>query len=165
MLRTVFNRNGPLEVDMAKASFKTTLLAAGKTATGIEVPKEVVETLGSGQRPAVRATINGYTYRSTVAVMGGRFMLGVSADVRSKANVAAGDKLDVVLELDTEKRTFPAPPELKKVLAKDRSMKKAYDALSFSRQRAIAEPIASAKTDVTRKKHLARAVEELTAKL
>ena len=149
---------------MATASFKTTLLAAGKTATGIEVPKKVVEALGSGQRPAVRATINGYTYRSTVAVMGGKFMLGLSADVRAKAGVAAGDRLDVVLELDTERRTFPAPPELKKVFAKDRSTKKVYDSLSFSRQRAIAGPIASAKTDVTRKKHLARAVEALTAK-
>jgi hypothetical protein len=151
-------------VEVAKTSFKTTLLAAGKTATGIEVPKDIVEALGSGQRPAVRATINGYTYRSTVAVMGGRFMLGVSADVRAKAGVAAGDRLDVVLEIDTDKRTFPAPPELKKLFAQDRSTKKVYDSLSFSRQRAIAEPIASAKTDATRNKHLARAVEMLTSK-
>jgi hypothetical protein len=151
-----------MEVQMAKLSFETTLLAAGKTATGIEVPSEVVEALGSGRRPAVRVTINGYTYHSTVAVMGGKFMLGVSADVRSKAGLTAGDQLGVVLELDTERRTYPAPAELRKVFSKDKSAKKTYDSLSFSRQRAIAEPIASAKTDATREKHLARAVEALT---
>ncbi len=58
--------------------FRTRILPAGKTAAGIEVPAKVVAALGSSKRPPVRATINGFTYRSTVAVMGGKFMLGVS---------------------------------------------------------------------------------------
>jgi len=49
----------------------------------------------------VRATINGYTYRSSVAPMSGAFMLGISSEVREQAGVAAGDRLDVELELDT----------------------------------------------------------------
>ncbi|MEA2844373.1 MAG: hypothetical protein QOJ69_2044, partial [Actinomycetota bacterium] len=91
--------------------FRTTLELGGKTATGIRVPDEVVEGLGSGKRPPVRVTINGHTYRSTVAVMGGAFMVGVSAEERSKAGVAAGDEVDVDIELDTEPREVVVPPD------------------------------------------------------
>ena len=70
--------------------FRTKILQSGKTATGIEVPAKVVAALGSSKRPPVRATIKGYTYRSTVAVMGGTFMLGVSDEVRKAAGVAGG---------------------------------------------------------------------------
>jgi len=70
--------------------FRTTLLQGDKTATGIEIPPQIVERLGSSKRPPVRVTINGYTYRSTIAVMGGKFMLGVSADVRKAAGVSGG---------------------------------------------------------------------------
>ena len=72
------------------ARFHTTILQAGKTATGIRIPPEVIEGLGSGKRPAVRVTINGHTYRSTVAPLGGVFMLPVSAEHRASAGVAAG---------------------------------------------------------------------------
>src|SRR5207342_3300470 len=75
--------------------FRATVEQSGKTATGIEVPAEVVAALGSSRKPPVRVTINDYTYRSTVATMGGRFMVGVSADVRAAAGVAAGDVVDV----------------------------------------------------------------------
>ncbi len=68
--------------------FRTTIEQNGKTATGIPVPDEVVEALGSGKRPAVTITINGYTYRNTIAVMGGVFMVGVSAEHRAGAGVA-----------------------------------------------------------------------------
>ena len=61
---------------------------AGKTAAGIEVPAEVVTALGQGKKPPVRVTIKGYTYRSTVATVGGRFMVGVSNEVRASAGVA-----------------------------------------------------------------------------
>lgn len=81
--------------------FRATVKQSGKTATGIEVPPEVVEGLGSGKRPAVSVTIGGYTYRSTVASMGGVFMLPLSAEHRSGAGVSAGDEVDVDVELDT----------------------------------------------------------------
>src|SRR5882672_11345273 len=89
--------------------FRTTILQAGKTATGIQVPDEIIEKLGSGKRPAVRITINGYTYRSTVAVMGGRFMVGVNAENREKAKVAGGEEVDVDIDLDTEPREVTLP--------------------------------------------------------
>src|SRR6266545_3193018 len=87
-----------------KAKFRAKLLTAGKTATGMEVPTKVVEGLGAGKRPPVRVTINGFTYRSTVAVYGGKYLVGVSAENREGAGVAAGDVLDVEIELDTAPR-------------------------------------------------------------
>jgi hypothetical protein len=89
--------------------FRATVELGGKTATGVEVPQDVVEGLRSGKRPAVRVTINGYTYRSSVGSMGGRFMLGISAEVRTGAGVQAGDEVDIDVELDTEPREVSVP--------------------------------------------------------
>ena len=100
-------------------AFRATVQLGGKTATGIEVPDDVVAALGSSRRPAVRATITGYTYRSSVASMRGRFMLPVSAAVREAAGVAAGDEVDVELELDTEPRIVAVPPDFAAALAGD----------------------------------------------
>src|SRR5260221_11356600 len=93
--------------------FHTTLLQSGKTAVGIQVPDQVVEALGAGKRPPVLVTINGYTYRNTIAVMGGAFMVGVSAENREKAHVAGGDEVDVEIELDTQPRLRALPPDLR----------------------------------------------------
>ena len=84
--------------------FRTTILQSGNTATGIEVSAEVGEALGAGKRPPVSVTINGYTYRSTVAVLSGTYMVGVSAQHRAGAGVAGGDEVDVDIELDTAPR-------------------------------------------------------------
>lgn len=92
--------------------FRAVLELGGKTATGIEVPAEVVEGLGSGKRPAVRVTLNAFAYRTTVAPMGGRFLVPVSAAVRAKAGVEAGDEIDVEIVLDTEPRTVEIPDDL-----------------------------------------------------
>src|SRR5580765_7064268 len=98
--------------------FRVLIEGAGKTAAGIEVPGEVVEALGASKRPPVRVTINGYTYRNTIAVMGGKYMVGVSAEHRAAAGVGGGDEVDVDIELDDEPRTVQIPPELAKALAK-----------------------------------------------
>ncbi|MEA3057059.1 MAG: hypothetical protein QOD30_2491 [Actinomycetota bacterium] len=141
--------------------FRTTILTAGKTATGIEVPPDVVEALGTSKRPPVRVTINGYTYRSTVAVMGGKYMVGVSAEHRAGAGVAGGDEIDVDIALDDEPRTVEVPRELAKALAKDKTAKARFDALSYSNQRRHADGIASAKTDETRRRRLEKTLAEL----
>src|SRR5947209_7083811 len=141
--------------------FRTTILTAGKTATGIEVPREVVEALGTSKRPPVRVTINGYTYRNTIAVMGGKYMVGVSAEHRAGAGVGGGDEVDVDIELDDEPRNVEVPPELAKALAKDNPAKAAFDALSYSNQRRHADSIAGAKTDETRRRRLEKTLEEL----
>lgn len=141
--------------------FRTKLLQAGKTATGIEVPAKIVESLGSGKRPKVRVTINGYTYRSSVAPMGGRFMLGVSAEVRDRAGVAGGDMLDVEIELDTAPREVSVPPDFAAALKRDADAKRFFDGLSYSKKQWFVLSIEGAKTVETRRRRITNAMSRL----
>lgn len=140
------------------AKFTTTLLRAGKTATGFEVPAEVVESFGQGKRPPVCVTINGYTYRNTVAVMGGGYMIGVAAEHREKAKVAGGDMIDVTLELDTEPRVVEVPRDLAKALKAHAGARKAFDELSYTNRKEIVRGIEDAKTDETRQRRIEKAL-------
>ena len=149
---------------MAKQKFQTTILTSGKTATGIQVPDDIVEKLDAGKKPPVKITINNnYTYRSTIAVMGGVFMVGISADVREKAGVNGGDKIAVEIELDTDAREVTIPDDFKKVLDKNAAAKKFYDALSYSRRKNYVVLIEQAKTEETRKKRIEKAIADLKA--
>jgi len=143
-------------------TFQATLLLAGKTATGIVVPDEVVAALGKGKRPAVKVTINGYTYRSTIAPMGGDFMLPVRAEVRDAAGIAAGETISVDVILDTEPRVVEPPADLKKALAKDKAAAQAFGKLSYTYQKEIVLSLESAKTEETRARRLAKAIEKLS---
>jgi Bacteriocin-protection, YdeI or OmpD-Associated/Domain of unknown function (DUF1905) len=134
--------------------FRTTIELGGKTATGMAVPASVVEALGKGKRPPVRVTLGGYTYRSTIAPMGGRFFIPVSAEVRSNANVEAGDEVDVEVELDTEPREVTVPPDLKEALQSDPEARARFDALSYSNQRRHVLSIEGAKTPETRRRRI-----------
>lgn len=141
--------------------FRTTVELGGKTATGIRVPPEVVVALGSGKKPAVRVTINGYTYRSTVAVYGGEFFLPVSAEVRAGAGVAAGDEIEVVVELDTEPREVVVPHDLAAALDADAAARQFFDSLSYSNKRRVVLGIEDAKTAETRQRRIVKSVEKL----
>ena len=138
--------------------FRATLELGGKTATGIEVPTEVVDALGTGKRPAVRVTIKAHTYRSTVASMGGRFMLPVSAEHRESAGVAAGDDVEVELELDTEPREVTLPADFAAALKREAKTKKFFDGLSYSKKRWHVLSIEDAKTDETRRKRIEKSI-------
>jgi len=94
---------------MRRMRFRASVDLHGKSATGIVVPPEVVEGLGSSKKPKVTVTINGYSYPSSIATMGGRFLIPVSAEVRAGAGVSAGDVVDVGVELDTAPRTVEVP--------------------------------------------------------
>jgi len=142
--------------------FHTTLLTSGKTAVGIEVPGEVVDALGAGKRPPVRVTINGYTYRNTVAVMGGAFMVGVSAEHRERAGVAGGDEVDVDVELDTQPRECNVPADLAAALDGQPGARRAFEALSYSRKQALALPVDQAKTPETRQRRIDKALAALS---
>ena len=135
-------------------SFRTTILGAMKSATGIVVPDEVVARLGSGKKPAVRVTINGHTYRSTVAVISGRFMVSVSAAERVNAGVAAGDEVEVTLELDTS----PRPDDLSAALSSDPLAMAFWSTLSYSNQRWYVLWITGTKQQVTRDARVAKAI-------
>ena len=112
--------------------FRTTILQSGKTAMGFIVPEEAVTALGAGKRPPVTVTINGYTYRNTIAVMGGDFMIGVSSEHRGPAKVTAGDEVDIELELDTAPRVIEVPAELAAALDADPAAKATFEKLSYS---------------------------------
>ena len=146
-----------------KIKFRTTLLQAKKTATGIQVPDEVVEQLGAGRKPPVKATINGYSYRSSIAFMGGVFMLSVSAVVRENAGIQGGDEIEVELELDTQPREVAVPPELQKALDKNASAKKFFESLSYSNKQRYVLPIEQAKTEETKQRRIEKAVSDLSA--
>ena len=145
----------------AATIFRATILRGGKTATGIRVPDEVVAALGQSRRPAVHATIAGYTYRSTVAPMRGSFMLPISADVRARANVAAGDEIDVELRLDTEPRVVTVPPDLAEALAQDDRAARFFNGLSYTNKQRFVLSIEGAKTVETRQRRIARTVDTL----
>src|SRR5207253_3512523 len=141
--------------------FRAKIELAGKTATGIEVPAAVVAKLGSSKKPAVRVTINGYTYRSTVATMGGRFMLPISGQVREAAGVAARDQVDVKVELDTAPREVTVPADFGRALTRDPAASRFFEGLSFSNKQRIVISIEAAKTPETRERRIAKAVDTL----
>lgn len=116
--------------------FSTTMFQDGNN-TGIEVPAEVVLALDAGKRPPVVVTVNGYEYRSTIAAMGGRYLIPFSAERRKESGLAGGDPLEVELTVDTAPRVVEVPADLG---AKP----------SYSQQKAHVTSVSGAKTDETR---------------
>lgn len=143
--------------------FRTTILETGTTAAGPEIPANVVEALGAGKRPPVTVTINGFTYRSTVAVMGGVYMVGVSGERRRAAGVAGGDVVDVDLELDRAPREIVVPPDFNAALDAEPAARKTFDGLSYSNKSWHTLQIEGAKTDETRQRRIARSIDILKA--
>jgi hypothetical protein len=142
--------------------FTTTIQGSGNKA-GIEVPAEIVDALGAGRRPPVVVTINGKSYRSSIAVMGGHNMVGVSAVNRELTGASAGDIVEVDLQLDTQPRTIEIPEDLAAALEAEHEAKAFYATLNYSTQRRYVEPIADAKTAETRSRRVAKVVADLKA--
>ena len=143
--------------------FRATLETNGRTATGIEVPSSVVDALAAGRRPPVRVTLHEHTYRTTVARMGGRFLVPVSAEVRRAAGVTAGDELDVGIELDDAPRTVDVPADLAAALAEAPAAAQAWEKLAYTHQKEWARSVEDAKKPETRARRIAAAVEALRA--
>jgi hypothetical protein len=143
--------------------FRATVELGGKTATGIEVPEDVVAALGSGSRPPVTVTIGGHTYRTTVARMGGRFLVPLSAENRTAAGVAAGDQVDVDIESDTGPREVEVPADLAEALAHDDVALAYFDRLSYTHRKEWVRWVEEAKQAETRATRLVKTVESLHA--
>jgi hypothetical protein len=127
----------------------------------MDVPPEVVDSLGAGRRPAVRVTVGGHTYRSTIASMGGRFLLPLSAENRAAAGVAAGDCVEVDVELDDAPRVVQVPPDLAAALDAEPAARRRFDALSYSSQLRHVLAVEGAKAEATRQRRVAAAVATL----
>jgi hypothetical protein len=144
--------------------FNTTILqAADMNATGIPVPDAIVEKLGAGKKPKVCVTLNGYTYRSTVAVMGDKFMLPLAREHRAAAGVQGGDKVEVTIELDTAPREVEIPKDLAAAL-KTAGLTQAFAALAYTHRKDHVRLIEEAKAPETRQRRIAKAVATLQTK-
>ncbi|MGH3097428.1 MAG: YdeI/OmpD-associated family protein [Streptosporangiales bacterium] len=143
--------------------FRTTVELGGKTATGMPVPDDVVVALQGGKRPAVRITVGGHTYRTTIASMGGRFLVPLSAENRSAAGVHAGDEVDVTVELDTAPREVAVPDDLAEALAQDAAAREFFEGLAFPYRKEWVRWITEAKKAETRATRVTKAVEALRA--
>jgi hypothetical protein len=140
------------------ATFDTTLTASGNN-TGIVVPDSVVEQLGAGKRPPVLVTVNGYDYRSTVAVMGGQYLVGVSAAIRSATGLAAGDPIRVTLTLADSPRAVEMPADFAAALDAHDDARRFFDGLSNSLQRYHVDTVNAAKSPETRQRRIDKAVD------
>jgi hypothetical protein len=134
------------------------LILSGKTSTGIRIPNEVVEALGPSRKPPVTVTLNGHTWRSSIAFMGGEFWLGVSAENREAAGVKAGDLVEVELELDTRPRELEIPADVAQALNRDPEAKKYFETLSYSNKRRHIMAIDAAKAAETRRRRIDKSV-------
>lgn len=143
-------------------TFKTVLHKDDSlNATGIEVPADVITALNKGKKPPVKVTVNGFTYQSTVAVMGGAYMIPLSQERRAAAGVEAGEEIEVTLELDTEPRTVEVPDDLATALAAKPGARQAFDKLAYSVRKEHVRQVESAKAAETRTRRITSIVEKL----
>ncbi len=137
-------------------TFMTTLLKDPNiNATGISVPPEVIAELGTSKKPKVKVSLNGYTYRSTVAAYVDAFMLPVSQEHRQAAGLEPGDRVEVTLELDLEPRTVEVPADLITALSAKAGAAEAFNTLSYSQRKEFARQVEEAKTQETRDRRIA----------
>jgi antitoxin component of MazEF toxin-antitoxin module len=143
--------------------FTTTIFQIGNN-TGIEVPAEVIESLGASKRPPVKVTVNGYSYRSTVAVMDGKFLIPLSAEHRRNSQVQGGEVHEITLELDTDPREVVLPEDMRLKLLENPEADAFYQSLVPSLKKKAFLLIEAAKTEATRTKRIAKIVEDLAQK-
>jgi hypothetical protein len=139
-------------------TFETTLSAFGNN-TGIEVPPEVIDQLAAGKRPAVVVNVNGYEYRNTVGVMGGKSLVSVSSAVRKATGLKGGDPITVTLTVNNAPRVVDVPTDLQKGFSDNPVAGQFFGTLSNSVQRYHIDNINGAKTDETRARRVAKAIE------
>jgi len=145
------------EADEQGVTFETTLSASGNN-TGIEVPEEIVERLGRGKRPPVVVTVNGHEYRSTVAVMGGRYLIGVSAAVRAATGLKGGDPISVNLKVADTPREVEVPSDFAAAMDEQAPAREFFDQLSNSMQRYHVDNLNAAKSPDTRQRRIDKSV-------
>ncbi|RZU34004.1 YdeI/OmpD-associated family protein [Blastococcus saxobsidens] len=141
--------------------FRTTVTLAGKTATGLQVPDEVVDALGGGRRPPVVVTVGGHTYRTTVAPMGGASWVPLAAEHREAAGVRAGEEVTVTVERDDAPREVEVPVDLAAALGDD--VRATFDALAYSHRKEWVRWVTEAKKPETRTARIEKTVESVAA--
>jgi Bacteriocin-protection, YdeI or OmpD-Associated/Domain of unknown function (DUF1905) len=141
--------------------FRTSIRQSDGSATGIVIPEDVIAQLGAGKKPPVRVSVNGYAYRSTVATVDGRSMVGFSAAHRAASGLAGGDDVEVDIELDTEPRVVEVPPDLAAALDAEPRARETFDRLSNSLKGYHVGQATDAKTAETRQRRIEKSVATL----
>ncbi len=141
----------------ASVTFDTTVAATGNN-TGIVVPAGVIGRLGAGKRPPVLVSVNGYEYRNTVGVMGGKHMISISAAIRKATGLAGGDPIQVTLTLADTPQEVNVPDDFAAALAADERAGAFFAALSNSVQRFHVGNITAAKSADTRQRRIGKAI-------
>jgi hypothetical protein len=139
-------------------TFRARIEQTGKTACGIEVPESVIVALGGSKRPAVTVTLDHYTYRSTVAPMGGGWWVGVNADHRAASGLKANDEVQVTLALDDAPRELEVPPELAAALDAAPDAKAFFDGLSYSNRSVFTLNVAGTTNPETKARRVEKAI-------
>ncbi len=139
-------------------TFRATLVGTGKATCGVRVPDEIVEALGGGGHPKVVATLNDYTYRTSVARMGGEYWFGLASAHGEASGLKAGDEVTVTLVLDTAPREIEVPPELAAALEADPAAKAFFDGLSYSNKRVFTESVAGTRNPETKARRVEKAL-------
>jgi len=146
-----------------EVSFSAEILSTGKTSAGIIVPPEIVDSLGAGKKPKVFVTLNDYTYRSSVAMMAGDYMIPVSNEVRAASGLSAGESVTVRLRLDTEERVLEIPADFQLALEANPVAAERFAKLSYSNKRRYTMPIEAAKAAETRARRIEKSIAELSS--
>jgi hypothetical protein len=143
--------------------FSATILSTGKTSAGIVVPPEIVESMGAGKKPKIFVTLNDFTYRSSIAVMSGDFMIPVSNEVRSESGLKAGETVTVRLRVDAEERLLEIPADFQVALDANPVASERFAQLSYSNKRRYTMPIEAAKAVETRARRIEKSVIDLNS--
>ena len=148
---------------MGVLSFTTQVQARGPAAA-VVLDDDQVAAIGEGPRrfPVV-ATVNGYTWRTSVARMKGEFVVGLSREVRQGAGVKAGDEVEVTVALDVAPREVEVPAALAEALAADPEAAALFDRMAFTHRKEYARWVAEAKKEETRQRRVQQAVEMIRA--
>lgn len=139
------------------ATFETTVTASGNN-TGIVVPEKVIGQLAAGRRPAVLVDLNGYQYRNTVGVMGGKYMISISAAIRRATGLNGGDPIRVRLTVADAPPEAVVPADFAAALAADEQASAFFGQLSNSMQRYHIDNVSSAKSADTRQRRIDKAI-------
>ncbi len=139
---------------MKKHVYKTVIDGSAQGPTGIQIPAEIIAALGPKKTPPVRLSFSGYSYRTTVAVMDGKFMASLSKAHREAAGVEAGDQVEVTVELDEEPRTVTVPEDLAEALSRKSGARAAFDSLAYSKRKEFVRQVEEAKAKETRDRRI-----------
>jgi hypothetical protein len=140
--------------------FRAKVIPSGN-ATAVEVPTDVINALDSGHRPLIAVTVKGHTWRTRVALMRGKYLVGLSAATRAASDIGKGDIVDVELKLDTAPRTVPEPGDLAKALNAHAEVRTRFNRLPYGLRRKEVASVEDAKSPETRQRRIIKLVERM----